>query len=576
MKTKKYAYGIVVFIIAVLAATSLIGAVFCKENGNFPGIIDDVSMKDGWILEEPSGEETPVTVPFSMGHSGMTRISRELPELDNDSVLRIRCTFETINAYIDGQQVFHAEPTSVFGHPTTLGNYMALIPLSREESHKIITLEIVPRNYAYAVHLKEICVTTMSGFTLQRIRELLPYIVLAAMLMVISFLAIVVAIIMRCTLLSKTAGDSEDEAQLAYRRRLAHSFVRLFYFGIIVSVWMVSEFHVIGIMNNRMTLSGMVNYVSFFLLPVVFSSLLLSIIPGHPFTRVIMLLSMANFILQMLLFLCGVIDLPDGLFVNQILVGLLILNMLIVGITNIYNRETKKFEHPERWILLAGMLIFASLSLIRYGKKGEWMPLVAVAMLFFTLYTIQILMIDLYRLIQYGIKGEQMRVHAYVDDLTGLKNRRAYDEEMNRLLEGGLQDDLIYLMMDVNGLKKANDILGHAAGDELLTGAAQTIQEVFGQFGTCYRTGGDEFVVIAFGSKETLAGLTRIFQEKMEAWRGHFDQTLSISIGGALWEEHLDLSVEELAKLADHNMYLAKKAYYEKKGMDRRRNRTEP
>ncbi|MBR5705734.1 MAG: diguanylate cyclase, partial [Deltaproteobacteria bacterium] len=63
--------------------------------------------------------------------------------------------------------------------------------------------------------------------------------------------------------------------------------------------------------------------------------------------------------------------------------------------------------------------------------------------------------------------------------------------------EGAPPEDLAVFSIDVNGLKTVNDSLGHDAGDELIRGAADCISAAFGQTGKCYRTGGDEFVVLA-------------------------------------------------------------------------------
>ena len=51
-------------------------------------------------------------------------------------------------------------------------------------------------------------------------------------------------------------------------------------------------------------------------------------------------------------------------------------------------------------------------------------------------------------------------------------------------------------MSDVNGLKEANDTLGHEAGDELIIGSAECLEKSFEGINTIYRLGGDEFTVI--------------------------------------------------------------------------------
>lgn len=50
-------------------------------------------------------------------------------------------------------------------------------------------------------------------------------------------------------------------------------------------------------------------------------------------------------------------------------------------------------------------------------------------------------------------------------------------------------------------LKQINDIYGHGAGDELLIGAAQSIQKAYGSLGYCFRIGGDEFCADSSGNK---------------------------------------------------------------------------
>ena len=85
--------------------------------------------------------------------------------------------------------------------------------------------------------------------------------------------------------------------------------------------------------------------------------------------------------------------------------------------------------------------------------------------------------------------------YAYFDQLTSLKNRRAYEEQIaefstNKPLE------LCVIMLDVNDLKVINDTLGHIAGDELLTGTSECIKQAFSDTDMIYRIGGDEFCVL--------------------------------------------------------------------------------
>ena len=168
---------------------------------------------------------------------------------------------------------------------------------------------------------------------------------------------------------------------------------------------------------------------------------------------------------------------------------------------------------------------------------------------------------------------EEQRALLMVDDLTGIGSRRAYSDELKGFDERGMPADLAVFCMDVNGLKETNDTLGHVAGDELIRVAAACVRDVFASFGNCYRTGGDEFVVLAHMDKaqadEALVELVR----RAKAWRGHDGVELNFASGYALAADWPDATPEGLMMRADHAMYDAKEAYYRQEGRDRRRRR---
>ncbi|MCR5235661.1 MAG: diguanylate cyclase [Lachnospiraceae bacterium] len=75
------------------------------------------------------------------------------------------------------------------------------------------------------------------------------------------------------------------------------------------------------------------------------------------------------------------------------------------------------------------------------------------------------------------------------DEMTRLFNRRCYDEDLRELRNGELSNDFVLFSIDVNGLKTVNDNKGHAAGDELIKGAADCLALSIGNKGKVYRTG---------------------------------------------------------------------------------------
>ena len=160
------------------------------------------------------------------------------------------------------------------------------------------------------------------------------------------------------------------------------------------------------------------------------------------------------------------------------------------------------------------------------------------------------------------------------DVLTGLFSRNAYSRTLKKLDSAGpLPKDLAAFTIDINGLKTVNDSLGHEAGDELIRGAAACIVNAFGTGRSCYRTGGDEFVVLTPMSREEAGDAIKALDQETRRWRGDKVKSLSVSAGFALSQDFDELTSEALVRESDKAMYKAKAAYYRKAGRDRRNRR---
>lgn len=156
-----------------------------------------------------------------------------------------------------------------------------------------------------------------------------------------------------------------------------------------------------------------------------------------------------------------------------------------------------------------------------------------------------------------------VRSRTYIDALTGLDNRSAYEEHVGRLENGirGGTADFAIAVFDLNGLKEVNDRFGHEKGDEVIRAAALALKKVFSD-GTIYRIGGDEFIVIL---EDGCADLT----EKLASLRG-YEGDFSISCGSAVYHGASDGDYNAVFNRADAAMYNDKREYYRIHG-DRRR-----
>lgn len=151
------------------------------------------------------------------------------------------------------------------------------------------------------------------------------------------------------------------------------------------------------------------------------------------------------------------------------------------------------------------------------------------------------------------------------DELTRMYNRHCYEEDIAEIRRDGASEDFALISADVNGLKKANDEKGHAAGDELIRGAAACLFSAVGAYGKVYRTGGDEFVAMVHTTD--CGALTEAIREKTARWRGMLMDSLALSVGFAAAADNPGADIGELERLADTAMYEDKARFYKQAGL---------
>ncbi|MEN3111562.1 diguanylate cyclase domain-containing protein [Uliginosibacterium paludis] len=155
------------------------------------------------------------------------------------------------------------------------------------------------------------------------------------------------------------------------------------------------------------------------------------------------------------------------------------------------------------------------------------------------------------------------------DALTKLCNRAWFDEEIARLTRKG-PFPVSVIIADLNGLKHANDSIGHAAGDDLLRRAGEALRKAMGDADCIARIGGDEFAILMPGANEEEAesAIERIQAVSELNNQFYAGPRLSFAIGTATCDEGGGLLLA--MQRADEGMYAAKRAHYRNQGIDRR------
>lgn len=151
---------------------------------------------------------------------------------------------------------------------------------------------------------------------------------------------------------------------------------------------------------------------------------------------------------------------------------------------------------------------------------------------------------------------------AFTDTLTGLKNRRAMDHVLNRLLNSGR--DFALMHVDLDFFKQVNDTFGHAAGDAVLQKVAAIMVDCTRKSDTVARVGGDEFVLIFEGllDRNRLSDLANRLIARLEEpiMYGAEECRISASAGTVLSSSAEAPDAALLLHQADVALYAAKRA----------------
>ena len=158
------------------------------------------------------------------------------------------------------------------------------------------------------------------------------------------------------------------------------------------------------------------------------------------------------------------------------------------------------------------------------------------------------------------------------DALTGLGSRYSYEKELKTFAKNIQDKKVVAYSIDLNGLKGTNDTYGHQEGDRLIKEAAMVIHDTF-RGSRCFRTGGDEFAIVAIGKPDHGKELLTKLKDNIAMYNRKSRLKISLSVGMASSKEVVSGGLRELMALADQRMYQEKRKYYMDPKNDRRKNR---
>ena len=161
-------------------------------------------------------------------------------------------------------------------------------------------------------------------------------------------------------------------------------------------------------------------------------------------------------------------------------------------------------------------------------------------------------------------RSETLEHEALTDGLTGMHNRRYFDDAVSEYLEQFQRIDkpIGMMVLDLDHFKSVNDTHGHDVGDEVLRQVARCLQEFTRYHDVVARLGGEEFAVVAPNmSREALIKLADRIRRAIASLTiqaGNVHLKVTISVGLAVWDRKE--TADDLYRRADMQLYQAKRA----------------
>ena len=315
---------------------------------------------------------------------------------------------------------------------------------------------------------------------------------------------------------------------------------RLFFLSLFLlncGVWGTMDSHIIEMLVGYNSLTNAVSHVSLMLLPTSLCYYIMESfqVRGRRILNYPLMLAYANTIGQIFLVQFFGMDYNDMLFMTHICLGIIavVSFVLLFGETMFGNYKRNSISIIA--LTLGGICWVVDLILFINIEFKGYQILFETGVFVMTVIMIYGMLTDYIRGVKDNTELVVYRQLCEEDEMTGLKNRRAFNFLLEKIEAGKITcRDAAMIFIDLNGLKKANDELGHDVGDRLIHGIAECIQCSYrGRGVNAYRFGGDEFCVVMLECKESEERIRERLQEQIDAYNGvhSAEEQLSAAFG---------------------------------------------
>ena len=435
-----------------------------------------VGLSGGWH-DEDGAEYSLDEIP-----AGDIVLSHELEDIEHDMKRLCFISRDThFTVLFDGEKEYTYAPEQAVILGKSYGRYIHMIHIP--ENVCSVTMELHPVYKGRKACIRDIAIEDAGLFMGDVYHKGLSAFSLCVLISLFGVLMLVMGFI------SLHSGSSDKL-----------DFFALGVFSILVGVWSANDTMILQVFTQRPEIVRLLIYLCLMFIsypPVLF----IATATNQRDTKlvpVMRILTAAVFLLNIVLSALGLSDIKLLLPLTHMNIAAAMIMMIYLMLRAAHNKTVDvSFLHTVVTGMTATM-IGSVLDLLRFkmvpdSPLGTSLFTKVGVLIFIVLMGIHLMRDRTLAAVELG-RAELMEKLAYTDGLTGLANRAAFHEKEEEIREGGINGAVIQI--DINCLKKVNDIYGHAEGDRHIINAANIISESFSEIGTSYRIGGDEFIVV--------------------------------------------------------------------------------
>jgi len=551
LKLANHRIKVTALMICLLIGLVIVIADYMVSEANYRllGIENLKEFGEGWSVE--TGDETlqDMSLPVSLQNikAGERVVIRKRLPADSGSYnyLFFRASHQFIKVSVNSQEVysFGWEDGHLFGK--TPGCAWIVVPVSKEQAGGKLEIEIVSAyNNARTGIINEAYIGDKSSIIAYIIKDRIISAIACVVILTLGFSMMMIAMLLR------SGGHTI-------------ALFRLGALSVVTGIWSLCILNILQLQIRDVFFLLNMEFLTFTLLLPFFLWFLqaFDFYRKQKIVRIMFWISILNFILVELLQLLGIADYVESITMTHFLMGIIVIYLPINGIRELVKKDAPK----EVKVFIATVIVlisFLAIDLLRfYFFLGQDEGLFSrIGLLVFVLLWSVVIIENMSKVIVENTKTKILEIIAYTDQMTGLKNRSAFEEKLSQMR--AFPDEALgsyIITFDMNGLKRINDNYGHVKGDEAIIELANIIKSGFEDIGSCYRIGGDEICVVvtekSFNSDDSIQSRLDLVIDKTHKAGDRAGTGFSVAGGFSQIEYLTKPDIDEAYKEADRSMY---------------------